>query len=107
MYPDLTPTMLRDLRELIDPEPLIPVPMTARQLRDAVREMLPETASVQVDTSCWCVAGRENESTALMIRMRSNEALWICNCTTCEQALDWLKANVELLRFGDVSVRCG
>ena len=30
MLPTMTPTMIRDLRNLIEPEPLVPVPMTAR-----------------------------------------------------------------------------
>jgi hypothetical protein len=80
--------------------------MDARQLATEVAELLPPPKRVQVDsTTVVDDAGLQSHTVDLMVDAFGHEA-WI-HVKTCEQALAAFKANVEQLRFGDVSVKVG
>lgn len=82
--------------------------MTARQLRDAVREMLPDTAYVHVVDEAATDEAIDMVYLTVVIDLRDiDTGSTVFKCGTAEQALAAFKANVDQLRGGDVSVKVG
>lgn len=92
----VSPNMIRDLKHLMQPEPMDAPPMTHEQLYDVLRRIVPERCELRL----WIYVAENGRAEVEVSARLDGRSMYIDECATCEEALAAFKANVETLRFG-------